>query len=150
MAEPSRYVKEAHLSFLYLGSCPFSHDPYLHTSWPEVRVGTKTDQKIRNFAFWLSFFTIAVRSNALITAHKAPIHHFISRFILPSVMNKTWSYLNFSTWSRGSSSTQRDPSNCFQLRNTTSDFEERTFNKVEVSSMKINHKEGEHIIFPTS
>nr|XP_049573891.1 uncharacterized protein LOC125967159 [Syngnathus scovelli] len=63
------------------------------------------------------------RYRVRITADAAPIRLSISRSILPSLVNKTPTYLNSSTWGRISSPIRRGHSTLFRSRTMDSDLE---------------------------
>ncbi|KAK3533720.1 hypothetical protein QTP70_024318, partial [Hemibagrus guttatus] len=93
---PHHPMEEAHFGRLYPGSYPFDRDPELMT----------IDRHIDR-----------------ITAAPALIHLSISRSILPSPVNKTPRYLNFSTRGRNSPPTWRVQATFFRLRTMASDLE---------------------------
>lgn len=62
---------------------------------------TENVQLIKSFAFWLRFFTKQLGAMSLLPTK--PLFWSIILFLLKSLMNKTPSYLNWSTWGKKSS-----------------------------------------------
>ncbi len=89
---PSHPAEKAHFCRLYPGSCPFGHDPQLMTIGESRNVDWPENRELRLAAQLLLHHDRPGTS----TAEAAPIRLSISRSILPSLVNNTPRYLNFS------------------------------------------------------